>query len=103
MMKYFWVAMALLFGFSAGSWDHAQRYGEIRVFTNIEIPGDELNRGQRTIDITFPSALRPKYIWLPNGDIYPDDGKLRWIEVMPDGTEKTWLDRLSFEIADRPR
>lgn len=93
----------LFIAFGAGSWWHQYQYGEVRVFTNVEIPGDKDNRGQKTIDIAFPAALKPRYIWLPNGEIYPDDGKPRWVEVLPSGKEKRWLDRLSFEIADRPR
>ena len=99
-MKYVMIACWLLCAFAAGSWYHEYEYGEVRMFKNVVIAGDPMNHGQSSIDIKFPASIRPGYVWLPSGDIYPDDSKPRWVEILPDGEQKTWLDRLSLYVAD---
>lgn len=90
----------LLCAFNGGMWLHEYLYGEVRVFTNMEIPGDKLNRGQKTIDVMFPHDLKPNYLMMPGHRIYPDDNIPRWVEILPGGAQKTWIDRLSFEIVE---
>lgn len=85
--------------FCAGSWWQQYQYGEVRVFSNVAIPGDPLNYGQKTIDIKFPHDLKVRYIKLPYAKgTYPDEDRPRWVEVLPGGQQKLWLDSLSFEF-----
>ena len=101
-MNYKWpfiTAVAWLpLAFHAGMDLQEHWYGRVSLDHFSKIAGDPLNRGQIELDIKFPPSIKLGQIRLPDGGIYPEPGKPRWVEVIGDhGETKDWLDRLDFE------
>lgn len=94
------IAVGLGLAYLGGWQHHAHNRGEVRLFWNQD-DGGPLNRGQNSLSIKFPSGVTPDHIRLPDGHIYPDPAKPRWLEVLADGKKKTWLDGFEVEFGGR--
>lgn len=102
MWKYgVWLVAVALNSFWTGTWVQEYRHGSVTLYHNVD-EGTELNHGQPSLEIKFPRGVAFNQIRAPGGDWYPDPMRARWVEILPDGREKNWLDRLTLD-ASGPR
>jgi hypothetical protein len=99
-MNILYAAILCLVSFSAGVQIHAYFRGDIRIFHQLD-EGTDLNHGQVWLDVTFPHGVAFYYLKFPDGNYWPDDKKPRWVEILPDGRGKTWIDHIELEAGDQ--
>jgi hypothetical protein len=86
--------------FVLGMHVEAYFFGSVHIYHNLD-EGTDLNHGQVYLDVTFPHGVAFYGLKFPGGHYWPDDRKPRWVEILPDGREKIWIDRFEMEGIDQ--
>lgn len=96
----FWCSMLAIWSFTAGNYVHEYRHGSVQIYHGVD-EGTDLNHGQVYVDFNFPHGIAFLALKFPGGHYWPDDSKPRWVEVLPDGRQKVWIDHFQVEAIDQ--
>ena len=99
-MKVFLCFTLALWSFLAGLSVQNYYFGSVRIYHNLD-DGTDLNHGQVYVDVHFPHGIAFYSLRFPGGSYWPDQSKPRWVEILPGGREKIWIDHFEIEAIDQ--